>query len=231
MGKICKSASASRSGRGQRGAFSTRASKGTRPVSLPVTLAPISRSEARGGWRSLECGVHKMGKICKSASASRSGRGQRGAFSTRASQGARPREATGAVGPYLALRSARRMAVSWMRCQRNGQLSRYTMFKGRCKSHSIVKEMGKICKSASASRSGRGQRGAFSTRASQGTRHREATGDVGPHLALRSARRMAVSWMRCQRNGQNLQKCVSFEKRARPAWGVFDTGKPGGTSP
>ena len=42
---------------------------------------------------------------------------------------------------------------------------------------------------------------------------------------------MAVSWTRCPQNGQNLQKCVSFEKRARPAWGVFDTGKPGGTSP
>ena len=87
--------------------------------------------------------------------------------------------------------------------------------------------MGKICKSASASRSGRGQRGAFSTRASQGARPREATASDGPYLALRSARRMAVSWTRCQRNGQNLQKCVSFEKRARPAWGVFDTGKPG----
>ena len=149
MGKIRKSASASRSGRGQRGAFRHGQARGHVPVSLPVTLAPISRREARGGWRSLGCGVKEMGKIRKSASASRSGRGQRGAFSTRASQGTRPRESTASDGPYL---------------------------------------------------------------------------------ALRSARRMAVSWMRCQRNGQNRQKCVSFEKRARPAWGVFDTGKPGGTS-
>ena len=90
--------------------------------------------------------------------------------------------------------------------------------------------MGKIRKSASASRSGRGQRGAFSGQVSQRARPRESAGDVGPYLALRSARRMAVSWMRCQRNGQNRQKCVSFEKRARPAWGVFDTGKQGDTS-
>ena len=150
-----------------------------------------------------------MGKIRKSASASRSGRGQRGAFSTRASQGTRPRESAGDVGPYLALRSARRMAVSWMRCPQNGQnLQKCVSFEKRA----------------------RPAWGVFDTGKPGGT-SREATASDGPHLALRSARRMAVSWMRCQRNGQNLQKCVSFEKRARPAWGVFDTGKPGDTSP
>ena len=150
-----------------------------------------------------------MGKICKSASASRSGRGQRGAFSTRAGQGTRPRESTGDVGPYLALRSARRMAVYWTWCPQNGQnLQKCVSFEKRA----------------------RPAWGVFGTRVSQRARPRESAGDVGPYLALRSARRMAVSWMRCPQNGQNRQKCVSFEKRARPAWGVFDTGKPGSTS-
>ena len=51
-----------------------------------------SGTEARGGWRSLGCGVREMGKMCESASASGSGRGQRGAFPGQVSRRARPRE-------------------------------------------------------------------------------------------------------------------------------------------
>ena len=48
----------------------------------------------------------KWAKCAKSASSLERGRAQRGAFSSRASRLARPRESTGDVGPYLALRSA-----------------------------------------------------------------------------------------------------------------------------
>ena len=74
----------------------------------------LALAEARGGavdGSLLAVMSIKWAKCAKSASLER-GRAQRGAFSSRASLGARPRESTGDVGPYLALK-VRWRAVSW----------------------------------------------------------------------------------------------------------------------